>query len=488
MVLQHTDKTEHSFKRSFFKNVLVSGGYNYLSQGLLFLSSMITARLLLPDNYGLVGLITVFTGFISIFADSGISLAVIKSDLGRSYHKALDNIATYMGICLCVLTIVLSYPIALLYDDSRLFLPTIVLSSTFLFRSIGIVRAALLSKNLQFDFLGKVLLFNTIINITSTVILAYFGFQYWAIVIPQVIVSIVPIFLYEWKVRLGYGFSKFTYVKVAFKYTKAIIGSLVGFNLVNYWARNSDNLIVGKMYGTSDLGIYNRAYSLLTLPLTLITGLMGAVLYPSLKKLKMQGGEIFKEYLFVLRIITLIVFPVSVVLILFPDELVSLLWGDAWIKVGQLLPYFGILILSQSLLSTSGSILVLQGREKALMYSGWVGAVLLISAIAVGALFSLVSIAQLYSITFVALVLPFNIYYIFYKSLGFNWQPLLKFWSPILLLSILLWVACYFNLSFLKVAAIMILFTNTIVSSRNEVKKGIRIILDKSSKLMLRKL
>src|SRR5690606_27975806 len=123
---------------------------------------------------------------------------------------------------------------------------------------------------------------------------------------------------YEYKLRFKFSVYALPYIKVSFRYTKSLIGSLIGFNLVNYWARNADNLLVGKLYGVNDLGIYNRAYSLLTLPLTLITGLMGTVLYPSLKKLKNDGGDIRVEYMYVLKVTRFLVFPVSFILLLFP--------------------------------------------------------------------------------------------------------------------------------------------------------------------------
>ncbi|RYG47193.1 MAG: hypothetical protein EOO01_15180, partial [Chitinophagaceae bacterium] len=75
-----------SFKKTLVKNLLVSGGYNYLSQAIAFFSSIIVSRLLTPESYGFVGIITVFTGFLSIFADSGISLAVIRSNYLYTYH------------------------------------------------------------------------------------------------------------------------------------------------------------------------------------------------------------------------------------------------------------------------------------------------------------------------------------------------------------------------------------------------------------------
>ena len=102
-----------SFKKTLLKNILVSGGYNYLSQAISFLSSIIVSRLLTPESYGFVGIIAVFTGFLSIFSDSGISLAVIRSHYLHTYHKAVDTLALLVGTTLCLLTCALAYPISL---------------------------------------------------------------------------------------------------------------------------------------------------------------------------------------------------------------------------------------------------------------------------------------------------------------------------------------------------------------------------------------
>ncbi len=99
------------FKRAFFKNIITLGGYNYSSQIANFLSSIVLSRLLLPEEYGYVALITVFTGFVTIFADAGLSYAIIRSDYGRTYHKGVTNLAFYIGLLLFLIMAitVLSY-------------------------------------------------------------------------------------------------------------------------------------------------------------------------------------------------------------------------------------------------------------------------------------------------------------------------------------------------------------------------------------------
>ena len=120
------------FKRDFFKNIIMFGGYNYFTQALSFLSSIVLSRFLTPSEYGFVALITVFTGFIIMFSDAGLSYAVIRSDYGRTYHHALNNLSLLIGIILFLLMIILAYPISLFYAKPDLIIPTIVLSSIFI--------------------------------------------------------------------------------------------------------------------------------------------------------------------------------------------------------------------------------------------------------------------------------------------------------------------------------------------------------------------
>jgi len=460
-----------SFKQGLFKNILISGGFNYLSQGINFLSTIILSRLLSPESYGIIGLITVFTNFILVFSDGGLSYALIRSDYGRTYQRVLNNLSWLLGIILFLITITLAYPIAVFYKNPNLFWPTIVLSFTFLFRSLSLVQGAILAKQLRFATIGKVTLLGMTVSVCITIILAFLGAGYWALVFPQIINAIIMAIFYEREVKLGYKIYPLNYIKVGFKHTKKLVASVIGFNAINYWARNSDNMIVGRVYGASDLGLYSRAYSLLTLPLVLITGLFSNILFPSLKKLKQEGGDIEGEYYFVLKVITFLSFPLVFILIALPNQLVMLLWGVKWIKVAQFLPYFGLLIYTQTLLSTVGQLLILQGKEREYMISGWVSAFFLVAGIVLGATISLVAVAQYYALSFLLAVLTFNVLYIYIKTLAFKLNDVLWFWLPKILLSVLLWLTIFFNMMIMKFLILIILFLCILLENRKEVKK-----------------
>lgn len=432
-----------SFKKIFFKNLFVSGGFTYLTQLLTLAASLITSRLLTPADFGLVGLITVFSGFISAFSENAIAMAVIRSEYKQTYYRGLNYLSIILGVMLCVITILLIYPISFFYENPDIIWPGIAIAFLFIGRSVSIVPTALLQKELRFAKAGSILFVSTLAGTLSTIVIAYIGAKYWALIWSQYVMAIVSfIILYSNKQDV-FAKTKTAVVKKTFILARKLIGSIVGFNMVNYWARNADNLIVGKYYGTTDLGIYNRAYMMLMMPLNLITAIFSSVMYPSLIRHKNNGGDVQAEYYFMLKIISLINIPIAIVLILFPQPLVRIFWGENWMEVANLLPYFGLLVLTQTLASTLASIMVIHNLEKELMFSGWINAVFMVTGIIFGATISLTAIAAFYSLSYILIVLPVYIFYVFNYKLRSKGN-VLKFWLPKLFLSAIIWSGIYF--------------------------------------------
>ena len=253
--------------------------------------------------------------------------------------------------------------------------------------------------------------------------------------------------------------------------TKSLITNVSGFNLINYWSRNADNLIIGKFYSSFDLGIYNRAYKMLQLSLNLITGLFGTVLYPSLKKYKSEGGSINKEYASILGVISIISFPIGAILMLIPNTFVRILWGENWMMVADLLPYFGILIIFQTLISTTGHIYILLEKEKTFMYVGVASAIILVSAIVIGSLYSVVVIAIIYTFSYIAFIVPIQLYVGFYRTYGFSLKYLLKFWVPKLVIGFMLVISILFEQRLMLFGLLSIYLIHILYFQRNDLKK-----------------
>ena len=462
-----------------FKNLLTLGGYNYSSQLANFLASIILSRLLVPEEYGYVALITVFTGFVTIFSDAGISFAIIRSDYGRTFWRAVTNLSFYIGLILFVMMLMLAYPIAIFYNDITLIVPTMVMALTFIASAMKIAPMAVFTKELDFKYVGQVKLISNLISIGLMISMAFMGFSYWSLIIPQIVLHLSQFILFEYKLKLGFKIYPFYYTIAAFRKTKSLLTNLSGFNLINYWARNADNLIIGKFYSSYDLGIYNRAYKMLQLSLTLITGLFGTVLYPSLKKFRSEGGDINPEYGSLLGVISLLNYPIGLVLILFPDPFVRILWGENWMLVADLLPYFGILIMFQTLISTTGHIYLLLEREHLFMLLGVGSAILMVGAIIIGSLYSMKAIAISYTFCYMVLIVPIHIYIGFYKTFGFKFSFILKFWIPKIIFGIVMMFAVYYTQQLLLYIIMTAYLFHLLYNQRNELTKLKELFLKK---------
>lgn len=465
-----------SFRKNLFKNVIVLGGYSYGTQIISFLSSIVLSRLLLPAEYGFVALITVFTGFINQFSDAGLSYIIIRSDYKRLFHSTIHFLAIIIGVILAAMVVVLAYPIALFYKDPALILPTIIMSSSFILRSFTTVPFGILSKQLKFNTLGMIEMVCTVLEIVLMIIMAYLKMSYWSLILPSIAGNFLRIYMYNSSTGFKFRWLSMKYLVVGFRKAKGIIGNLTGFNLLNYWARNSDNLIVGKVFGTQSLGIYDRAYKLLNLALNVMSGLFGKVLYPSLKDLESKGGDSNKEYMNTLGIISLFNFPLSLLLIFFAKPLVILLWSEAWIQVADLLPYIGILILSQTLNSTTGNIFILKGKERILMLLGIPTNLVIILSIAAGAFFSMVHVLRFYALAFVIFDIPLVMYYGFKKSFGFDTKTILAFWLPKVILSVLMIISVWMNHTWITAILAALYLLHLLVSQRDDIANTLRYI------------
>lgn len=468
-----------TFKRTFFKHLLTLGSYSYGSEIINFLSSAILARLLMPEEYGFVAMIAVFTNFAMIFAGAGLGSDIIRSDYRTTYHKGLFTLSFYIGLILFVLMSLLAYPIAIFYGNMKLIFPTIILSTQFVIRGMTMAHYALLMKYMRFSYIGKVTFHTTLMNIALMILMALLGFSYWSLIIPLLIMAFVRYIFYARATKLPLKLYSRAHIIAAYRKARTIIWSIIGFNIIDYWARNLDNLLAGKMYGEAALGIYNRGFRFLDLSLRLITRMFGTVLYPSLKKLEEEGGPVLKEYLNMLGIISLINFPAGLVLILFPRAFVLILWGTNWLEVVPFLPYFGLLILTQTVIATNDSMFKLFNKERILFYLGAASSAIVAIAIAIGAMQSLLSIAKFYAFAYLFIVIPLQLYVGFIRTLGYHVRLIVSFWLPKML--------CFWAVLFgvwthrypVVVAGMIAYFLHLVYYQRKDLMQVIKLVIDR---------
>jgi O-antigen/teichoic acid export membrane protein len=434
------------FKKTFFKNVAVFGGYSYLSWIFdTLVSTIILSRFLGPKEYGFVAIINIFSGFILLFSDTGLSYAVIRSDYGLTFQKIIFNLCVWIGMVLCIALALLAYPISLIYNNPNLFWPIIVVSVQFFSFSINIVPKAILQKRFEFKFIGRMNFIVVLFTITSMIIMAVLGCSYWSLIIPVVIQPLIRHIFLEYKTKFGFHLYGWKLTKLGYSKVKSVLGNVSIFNFINYFARNADNFAVGKFYGEASLGLYDRAYKFIYMSVRLINTVMGPVLFPSLKEAKSKGEDYRSHFLDILGMINFVNLAISVPLVLFAKPITLILWGKEWIGVADFLPYVGAMIPMQTMLIAAMDLYMLDNKEKAYITLGIPLSLILVVGIVVGTFFSPLYILRCYALSFILIQIPVSLYFGHYKILGFTLNQIFKFWGPKIIITALLIFSIWFG-------------------------------------------
>jgi len=232
-----------------------------VKQLLQFVISIILIRLLTPKDFGLIGMVMVFIGFVGLFSELGFGAAIIqKEQIGDRHLSSIFwlNIAT--GIILTCIMLAIAPVIAIFFNEPRLELLTAVLSVSFFISSFGMVQSAILRRSMNFRTLAIVETLTIVLAGIFAIVLAFRGYGVWSLVWQTIISTLASVVLIwissDWK-------PQFKFNKNAAKELVGFSANLLGFNAFNYWVRNLDDLLIGKFIGSSGLGIYNRAYGIM---------------------------------------------------------------------------------------------------------------------------------------------------------------------------------------------------------------------------------
>lgn len=387
------------------KKELISGiSYTAISKysGIIIslIISGILARLLAPEDFGIVAVATVIITFFGIFSDLGISSAIVQNkELQKENLSDLFSFTIWLGLGLSLLFLALSPLIAVYYQSDSLLPICQLLSLNLFFNTINIVPNALLYKNKEFKFLAKRNLMVQFIVGLLAVIAALSGAGLYALVINPILSSFI-LFIISYRrnpqpIRFVSGIDT---LRLIFSYS--IYQFL--FNLINYFSRNLDKLLIGKYMGMYPLGYYEKSYRLMMLPIQNITFVITPVLHPILSDFQNDLRYLASAYERIIRTLAFIGFPLSVFLFFTAKEITLLIFGNQWLPS---VPIFQILALSagfQIILSSSGAIFQAANDTKSLFICGLFSSILNVSGVAIGIFYfkSLEAIAWCLCFTF----------------------------------------------------------------------------------------
>lgn len=330
---------------------------NWGRQLLSFVVFVVLANLLLPADIGLVALAVVFVNFAQVFVDQGLGDALIqRKDLTRAHVDTAFWVAIGTGTALTVLGLVLAIPISLVLGEPALQPILQVLSLTFIFAAMSSIQIALLRRDLAFRSLALRSLVATVAGGIVGIAMAAMGFGPWALVGQQVSSAIAAVLTLWWVLpwRPGLQFSR-AHFRSLFSFGISVVGT----DTVAFFARNSDNFLIGAFLGTGPLGLYAVGYRILDVSQIVLINIARKIAFPALATVQHDRPRVLRAYFKLTRVSNALILPAYVGLALVAPELVVTLFGERWAESG---PVAAVLFLI-------GPVLTLQAFSASLFYA-----------------------------------------------------------------------------------------------------------------------
>lgn len=328
----------NNIKQKALKGSLWSAVDKFAYHGISFIISIFLARLLMPSDYGLIGMISIFISISNSFINSGLGMGLIQKVDRTEVDFSTVFIFNLVVSGLFYIVLFFSAPIiANFYDIPKLVILTRVLSINIIISSFAIVQRTKLTIDIDFETIAKINLLSILISGTISIIFAFKGLGVWSLVLKQILESVISLFML-WiisKWRPSFIFSKESFKSLFGFSSKLLAASLYGTTLVEI-----NNIVIGKVYSSTNLGYYNRAKGFAEMTAGSITSVLSQVTYPILASLQNDREKLVQVFRRLIKMSAFLIFPSITLLSLIVDPFIRYFLTDKWIPAIVLSQWF----------------------------------------------------------------------------------------------------------------------------------------------------
>jgi PST family polysaccharide transporter len=407
-VTQHSPATSeasahHSRLRKMAKAFAWSGTGMWATQLFTWIATFTVARILVPADYGLIGMANIYVGLVVEVSEFGVGMTVINlQELSEEQTGQLNTLSIVLGAVAFLLSCLVAYPLGKFFHSERLPMLLIAMSVIFVITAFKTVPNALLEREMRFKEIAKIEIASYLTYAAVTLVSAFLGFGYWCLALGLVAMTSVSAFL---TVRARYH--RFFWPRMnSLRYPIRFSGHILGSGVAWYAYSNSDFLAAGRMLGQAALGTYTLAWTIASAPVDKITSLMVRVL-PSFFAAVYKEKEALRAYLLTLvETIALLILPLSVGLALVADHFVLLVLGAKWMPVVLPLRILLCYTTVRALTNILGPLLNAKRQAHVMMWSNIAAAVYFPIGFFVAARWGTTGIAAAWLILFPILAVP----------------------------------------------------------------------------------
>jgi len=350
-----------SLKAQTIHGVLWSSTEVFGQQLISFVVGILVARRLSPADYGLVGMLTIFSAIASVFINAGFSSALIrKVDASEKDYASVFIFNICLSILLYVILFFSAPLIAAFYSRpeleniSKVVFFVIVINSTYL------IQIVIATKKINFKLLARITLISVLISGIIGIVLAYSGWNYWAIVWQQISAALVQTALLwlwgNWRPRSSFDVSS---IRKLFGYSsKLLVSSLLDAIFINIYG-----LVIGKIYSAVELGFYSQADKIKNIPVTMLNSVLQRVTFPVLAKIQSDNERLKQGYRKIIKMVVFLNFSALLLLVAVATPLFRVLLTDKWLPSVPLFQWLCVAGLGWGISAINLNILQVKGRS-----------------------------------------------------------------------------------------------------------------------------
>jgi O-antigen/teichoic acid export membrane protein len=394
-----SEETAASTRSTFASGLSWKLSTQLVTQVTRLVVAILLARLMSPFQFGIAALALVFAPLAYIFTDLGAVL-VQRKDQTEEDRSTAFWMSLGIGLALTLVGIAAAGPIARFYGEPQVEPLFMVLSTTFFITAASTTQSALLHRAMAFRRVEIANMVAVVGASVAAVAAALAGWGAWAIILQLVANSVLFLLLLwwasPWRPRWTFSWSS---LRGLYAFTTHNLGA----NLVHYFERNMDNLLIGRYLGPTSLGVYSIAYNLMLYPVTRFAAPIHEVLFPLLARMQHDDARARRIWLRVTRLIAVLVAPAMVGLIVVAPEFVHLLLGSKWSEATPLVQILAIAGLVYAVRVPATSVLLAKGEARLLFRFSLVSALVLVTGFVVTVHWGVKAVAMSFSAAFVVM-------------------------------------------------------------------------------------
>lgn len=322
-------------------------------------SIVVFARLLSPNDFGFVGMVTAITGMLSLLRDFGLSSATVqRAHVTAEQLSSLFWFNLLFGAILGLGVVALAPLVTRFYHEPRLFWVTVALAPALIFNAAGVQQSAILQRQMRFATLSAIDVGSLLVSTGIGIGMAAAGLRYWALVAATVCQPLVSTACLWVAVRWTPSRPS---MAVGIRSMIRFGGTISLLGIITYVASNLDKVLLGRFWGANALGLYGRAYQLINVPTLLINSAVAEVAFALLARVQHDQERVKSYFLKSYSLVLAMTIPITICAGEFAPDLVSVLLGPKWQQVGPILRLLAPTILAFALTDPIAWLTISQG-------------------------------------------------------------------------------------------------------------------------------